>query len=79
MRKDHAKEYKMIGNRIAYFRRVKELTQRDVADTLDVDESHISKIERAAVGLSIDMLLDIAQAIGVLAYKLLDFRDMEDA
>lgn len=73
---DHKKEHEMIGLRIAYYRKMKKMTQKDVADKFEVDYTHISKIERAVVGVSIDTLLDLAEIIGVPAYKFLDFSDL---
>lgn len=78
MTPDEQELFTRIGNKIAYYRKHKGMSQRNVADVLDVDESYISKVETAKNGISIPMLFAIANAIGIPAYKLIDFRDIED-
>ena len=51
-----------VGLKIKYYRLKKGYTQ-----------DQLSKIERAKVGVSLDMLFDIANALGIDAYKLLMF------
>ncbi len=68
-------EYKKIGLNIAYYRRLKNLTQEKLAELVDIDQTHMSKIERATIGISLDLLFRMADALEIEAYKLLIFRD----
>ncbi len=45
MQKDYAENYKKLGLKIAYFRKLKGLTQEQLAEILDVDTSFIGQIE----------------------------------
>ncbi len=77
MKATYRDEYIKIGIRIATIRRARDMSQQEVADCIEVEAHYISKIERAAVGISIDKLFAIAEALDVPAYELLDFRDLE--
>ncbi|MCI8870181.1 MAG: helix-turn-helix transcriptional regulator [Lawsonibacter sp.] len=63
--------YRTIGLNIAYYRNLRGMSQGALGDKLDIDQSHVSKIERAAVGVSIDLLCDIAAKLRVAPYQLL--------
>lgn len=51
------------------------MTQEQLGDKLNMEQSHISKIERAAVGISMDTLCDIARELNVEPYLLLKPKD----
>lgn len=63
--------YQIIGLNIAYYRNLRGLSQEQLGDKLNIDQSHLSKIERAAVGVSMDRLCDIAKELDVAPYQLL--------
>lgn len=65
----------MIGLNIAYYRELVDYSQEQLADKLSIDQSHLSRIENARVGISLDMLFRIADALGIEPHKLLLFRD----
>lgn len=75
MRAEYKDCYKKIGLNIAYYRKLKDYTQEVLAEKIDVDQTHISKIEVASVGISLDTLFDLAKALEVAPHKLLEFRD----
>lgn len=56
-------EYRNLGLSVAYFRKLRGLTQRDVADKMDVSYETISRIENANTGITLDMLLALSEAI----------------
>ena len=56
-------------------RKKANLSQEQLADKINVDYSHISKMELATVGISLDKLFDIARALDIPPYKLLQFKD----
>lgn len=79
MGREFESEYKKLGKRAAYIRNQKDWSQQDVANILGTESSYISQIERGHAGLSLNGLFRFAKALGVPAYTLLDFRDMQDS
>ena len=47
------------------------MSQEQLAEKVGIGSKHLSRIETARVGVSLDMLFNIADALGVDAYKLL--------
>lgn len=72
----HEQEYKMIGLNIAYYRKLAGLSQLQLAETVGISRTHISNIEAPNIptSLSLETLMDIADALGVAPYTLLVFR-----
>ncbi len=68
-------ELKMIGLNIAYYRKLKGLTQLQLAEQAQISRTHMSNIEapNMPTALSLETLLDIADALGVPAENLLHF------
>ena len=68
----HATEYKAIGLNGAYYRKMKGLTQLQLAELADISRTHISNIE--AIGMktsvSLEVLFQIASALDIPVYKL---------
>ena len=55
---ENKRAYKDLGFYILYFRKKRELTQRQLADLIDVNYETISR-------LSLDMLLKISKALDI--------------
>lgn len=70
-------EYKMIGLNIAYYRKLKGLSQLALAEKVDLSRTHISNIEapNMPTAISLDALLDIADTLGIPAKNLLEFHE----
>ena len=75
MREEFRDYYKMIGLKVAYYRKLRSLTQEQLADRLEVDTSFIGQIEAVNIkkAISLDTLFRISQALDVPACKFLDF------
>ena len=71
----HIDRYIKLGLNIAYYRGLKNVTQQELANALDGEVTHISKIERGLVGVSLDRLFDMADFLNVSPNKFLEFRD----
>lgn len=67
--------YVKMGLNIAYYRNLRGLTQDQLGDLIGIEQSHISRIERASLGISFDLLFKISNALDVEPYKLLQFRE----
>ena len=75
MQERRKQEYKMIGLNIAYYRKMKGLTQLQLAEAVNISRTHISNIEAPNVptSISLETLLDIADVLEIPASKLLEF------
>ena len=70
-------EYMRLGLKIAYYRKLRGLTQEQLAEQVDCSAAFIGHIEAPNVkkGVSLDMLFNIARVLNVPAYKVLEFND----
>ena len=70
-------KYKMIGLNIAYYRKLRGISQLTLAERVSLSRTHISNIEapNMPTAISMDALLDIADVLEVPARKLLDFHE----
>ena len=70
-------KYRKIGLRIAYFRKMKGLTQEELAEAVGKSAGYIGAVEANNVdrAVSLDLLFDIEKLLGVPAYKFLQFDD----
>lgn len=63
--------YRAVGDRIRSQRRLRDLTQQQLGDMVDVTRATIANIEGAHQRVSLDLLFDIADALGTNVYLLL--------
>lgn len=75
MKRNYQDRYVKIGLNIAYYRKLKGYTQDQLADKLEIEQPHISRIETASIGFSFDLFFAIADALEVPPKDLLDFRE----
>jgi transcriptional regulator with XRE-family HTH domain len=77
MKKIYAEQYRQIGLKIAYYRKLRGLTQEDLAEQVDLTPAFIGHLEAPNINkaLSLDALFDIAAALDVPAYKFLMFEE----
>ena len=64
--------YKLIGKRIKEQRLKLGYTQEDIAEHLDISASYVSRIERAAVKISLETLVRTAMFLDVTPAYLID-------
>ena len=76
MDKKRLRQFRELGLTISYHRRLKGLTQTQLADFVGLSRTHISNIEAPKVrtSLSLDSLFDIADALDVQVKELFNFR-----
>ena len=67
--------YKNLGLNIAYYRKKNNLTQLQLSELLDIDRSHMSAIELANVGISLDVIFKLCNVLNITPKELFDFRD----
>jgi len=66
-------EFRMLGLKIAFYRKAKNLTQEQLAELLSVSTSYIGSIEsKTYKPISLKTLFRIAEALDVPASKFLE-------
>lgn len=67
MRGKYAQQYKEIGLKIAYYRKLKGLSQLELAEKIDVSRTHLSNIEAPNVptSISLDLLFRISEVLEI--------------
>lgn len=75
--KQNEYKYIQLGLNIAYYRKLQGFTQEELAEAAGISRSHISAIEAANIvhNVSLEVIFNIAAALGTEPYKLLIFRD----
>lgn len=73
----HQGKYIRLGLNIAYHRKLRGMTQLDLAEAVDISRTHISNIEAPNVptSVSLETLFDIADALDVSVDVLFRFED----
>ena len=77
MKDIYKEQYRQIGLKIAYYRKLRGLTQEELAEQVGVTPAFICHLEAPNISkaLSLDTLFDIAAALDVPPYKFLYFDD----
>jgi transcriptional regulator with XRE-family HTH domain len=63
----HVARYREIGRKIAFYRKLRNLSQEKLSEMIDKSRSYISKIEaeNSSMEFSLDILFDIANALHI--------------
>ena len=75
MDKTQIKKYEALGANVYYYRRKRKLTQDQLSEMVKIEPNHMSNIELAKVGASLDVIFRISDALEVPVHKLFEFRD----
>ena len=67
--------YKQIGNKVAYYRKLRNLTQDELADRVNISVSSLSKLERGKYNnnIPLSMLIMIAEGLRIDVSMLVTF------
>ena len=70
-------EFRLLGLTIAYYRKLRGLTQAELAEATNLSRTHISNIEapNGKTSISLNKLFDIAEVLEVPVKDLFDFRE----
>lgn len=74
MEKKQFDNYKQLGLNIAYYRKSKGLSQIQLAEKINISRTHMSRIETADCAVSLDVVFNICDVLGITPNKLFDFR-----
>lgn len=75
MKQIYSEKYRQIGLKIAYYRKLRGLTQEELAEQVDRTPAFIGHLEAPNIikALSMDTLFDIAVVLDVPPHKFLMF------
>ena len=74
-------EIQYIGLRIAYFRKLRNMTQADLAEKVSINKNYLSHIESGSAHkvLSLPLLIRISKALDVELTLLVDLSDLNNS
>ena len=77
MKYAHIERYRQIGLKIAYYRKLRGLTQETLAEQIDRTPAFVGHVEAPNIdkAVSLDTLFDIADALNVPPQRFLAFED----
>lgn len=77
MKSIYTEQYRQIGLKIAYYRKLRGLTQEELAEQVGLTPAYIGHLEAPSISkaLSLDTLFDIAAVLDVAPQKFLTFED----
>lgn len=72
----HEGKYKILGLNVTYYRRLKGLSQTQLAEKIYISRSHLSRIEapNGVRSFSINVVFEIADVLGIETEKLFEKR-----
>lgn len=75
MKAEFKDNYIKLGLKIAYYRKLKGLTQEQLAEKIDKNAAFIGHVEAPNINktISLDTLFEIAKVLDIPAHKFLDF------
>jgi len=73
---NHNEKYRQMGLNISHYRKLKGLSQEELAEMVHMSRGHLSHIEapNMVASFSIATLFDISDALGIEPKILLDFK-----
>lgn len=77
MTEKRVNQYRQLGLTIAYYRKLRGLTQLQLAECVDLSRTHISNLEapNMPTSISLDKLFDISDTLEIPIAKLFEFRE----
>lgn len=75
MQFQHFDRYRKLGLNIAYYRKVRGLSQIQLAELINISRTHMSRIETADCAVSLDVVFTICEVLDISPAKLFDFRE----
>ena len=71
--------FKQVGRKVAYYRRLRNMTQEELAKRINISTSSLGKIERGTYNnnISLSMLMNIATGLNIDIALLVTFDERE--
>lgn len=75
MKEKYTQEYKEIGLKIAYYRKLRGYSQMQLAELIDVSRTHLSNIEAPNVptSISLELLFRISEVLDIEIKNFFEF------
>ena len=75
MKDRYSQQYKEIGLKIAYYRKLKGFSQLQLAEKIDISRTHLSNIEAPNVptSISLDLLFRISEVLEIETKHFFEF------
>ena len=79
MKQIYAENYRQIEKKIAYYRKLRGLTQEELAEQTGLTPAFIGHLEAPNIqkALSLDSLFDIASVLQIAPHKFLTFDELQ--
>lgn len=74
MKQEYKELYEKFGLNVVFYRKMRKLTQLQLAELADIDRSHISAIELGKVGVSFDVIFKLCEVLEITPKDLFHFR-----
>lgn len=77
IKQTHSEEYRQIGRLIAYYRKLRGFTQKQLAEYIGISRTHLSNIEAQDIptSLSLETLFRISDILKIPVRHLLEFQE----
>lgn len=77
MTEKRANQYRQLGLTIAYYRKLRGLTQMQLAEYTNLSRTHISNLEapNMPTSISLETLFDISEILDVPVSRFFEFRE----
>jgi transcriptional regulator with XRE-family HTH domain len=69
---------KVLASNVRKYRKLRSLSQEDLAFEADIDRTYISQIERSIINPSLLILFRVGRALGVTVQDLLAVENLQD-
>lgn len=75
MKEKYATQYKEIGLKVAYYRKLRGFSQMKFAEMIDVSRTHLSNIEAPNVptSISLELLFKISEVLDIEVKEFFEF------
>ena len=80
-RSDYRAEVKYIGLRISYFRKMRNMTQAELAEKVHINKNYLSHIESGSADkvISLPLLINLSKALDIELSVLVDLNDLTES
>ena len=75
VKQEYKSLYEKFGLNVVYYRKREKLTQLELVELINIDRSHISAIELGNVGVSMDVIFALCEALNITPKDLFDFKN----
>ncbi|MBQ9794475.1 MAG: helix-turn-helix transcriptional regulator [Clostridia bacterium] len=75
MKNDQQQKYIRLGLNIAFYRKLRKLSQTQLAELVGISRTHMSRIETADCAVSLDVVFKICDVLNVAPSTLMNFNE----